>query len=87
MAGTPERPQEAMVLLVDSATAFCGILGTMLALCERRRSAMAQEVSESLLCIRQNAASGALIEEARRRLDRRPCSSAHQAMHARYLQG
>jgi crotonobetainyl-CoA:carnitine CoA-transferase CaiB-like acyl-CoA transferase len=70
MAGTPERPQKAMVPVVDFATAFCCALGTMLALYERLRSGMGQEVSASLLCTGLNMASGALIEEALLGLDR-----------------
>ncbi|MDR5752404.1 MULTISPECIES: CoA transferase [unclassified Caballeronia] len=70
IAGTPDRPQKAMVPVVDFATAFSCALGTMLALYERQRSGMGQEVSASLLCTGLNMASGALIEEALLGLDR-----------------
>ncbi|MFT4067827.1 CaiB/BaiF CoA transferase family protein [Paraburkholderia sp.] len=70
IAGTPDRPQKAMVPVVDFATAFSCALGVMLALYERQRSGMGQEVSASLLCTGLNLASGALIEEALLGLDR-----------------
>ncbi|AXF22795.1 CoA transferase [Burkholderia pyrrocinia] len=70
IAGTPDRPQKAMVPVVDFATAFSCALGVMLALYERQRSGMGQEVSASLLCTGLNMASGALIEEALLGLDR-----------------
>lgn len=70
MAGTPDQPQKAMVPVVDFATAFSCALGTLLALYERQRSGMGQEVSASLLCTGLNMASGALIEEALLGLDR-----------------
>lgn len=70
MAGTPEQPQKAMVPVVDFATAFTCALGTLLALYERQRSGVGQEVSASLLCTGLNMASGALIEEALLGLDR-----------------
>ncbi|WP_322029239.1 CoA transferase [Paraburkholderia sp. J76] len=70
IAGTPEQPQKAMVPVVDFATAFSCALGTMLALYERQRSGVGQEVSASLLCTGLNMASGALIEEALLGLDR-----------------
>jgi crotonobetainyl-CoA:carnitine CoA-transferase CaiB-like acyl-CoA transferase len=70
IAGTPDQPQKAMVPVVDFATAFSCALGTMLALYERQRSGMGQEVSASLLCTGLNMASGALIEEALLGLDR-----------------
>ncbi|MPV59999.1 CoA transferase [Burkholderia sp. HI2761] len=70
MAGTPDRPQKAMVPVVDFATAFSCALGVVLALYERQRSGMGQEVSASLLCTGLNMASGALIEEALLGLDR-----------------
>lgn len=70
IAGTPEQPQKAMVPVVDFATAFSCALGTLLALYERQRSGMGQEVSASLLCTGLNMASGALIEEALLGLDR-----------------
>lgn len=59
-----------MVPVVDFATAFSCALGVMLALYERQRSGMGQEVSASLLCTGLNMASGALIEEALLGLDR-----------------
>lgn len=71
IAGTPDRPQKAMVPVVDFATAFACALGTMLALYERQRSGMGQEVSASLLCTGLNMASGALIEEALLGVDRK----------------
>lgn len=70
IAGTPDQPQKAMVPVVDFATAFSCALGTVLALYERQRSGMGQEVSASLLCTGLNMASGALIEEALLGLDR-----------------
>ncbi|QBQ98787.1 CaiB/BaiF CoA transferase family protein [Paraburkholderia pallida] len=70
IAGTPDQPQKAMVPVVDFATAFSCALGTVLALYERKRSGMGQEVSASLLCTGLNMASGALIEEALLGLDR-----------------
>ena len=70
LAGTPDQPQKAMVPVVDFATAFCCALGTMLALYERQRSGMGQEVNASLLCTGLNLSSGALIEEALLGLDR-----------------
>ena len=70
IAGTPEQPQKAMVPVVDFATAFSCALGTMLALYERQRSGLGQEVSASLLCTGLNMASGLLIEEALLGLDR-----------------
>jgi crotonobetainyl-CoA:carnitine CoA-transferase CaiB-like acyl-CoA transferase len=70
IAGTPDQPQKAMVPVVDFATAFSCALGTMLALYERQRSGMGQEVNASLLCTGLNMASGALIEEALLGLDR-----------------
>ncbi|SIT41713.1 L-carnitine dehydratase/bile acid-inducible protein [Paraburkholderia piptadeniae] len=71
VAGTPNRPQKAMVPVVDFATAFSCALGTVLALYERQRSGMGQEVSASLLCTGLNLASGTLIEEALLGLDRK----------------
>ncbi|WP_025602079.1 CaiB/BaiF CoA transferase family protein [Burkholderia sp. WSM2230] len=71
ISGTADRPQKAMVPVVDFATAFSCALGVMLALYERRRSGLGQEVSASLLCTGLNMASGALIEEALLGLDRR----------------
>ncbi|WP_028222515.1 CaiB/BaiF CoA transferase family protein [Paraburkholderia oxyphila] len=70
IAGTPDQPQKAMVPVVDFATAFSCALGVMLALYERQRSGLGQEVSASLLCTGLNMASGALIEEALLGLDR-----------------
>ncbi|HEF5155844.1 coA-transferase III family protein [Burkholderia multivorans] len=70
IAGTPDRPQKAMVPVVDFATAFSCAFGVVLALYERQRSGMGQEVSASLLCTGLNMASGALIEEALLGLDR-----------------
>ncbi|TEA71896.1 CaiB/BaiF CoA transferase family protein [Allopusillimonas ginsengisoli] len=70
IAGTPDQPQKAMVPVVDFATAFSCALGTMLALYERQRSGLGQEVSASLLSTGLNMASGALIEEAVLGLDR-----------------
>ncbi|SAK63235.1 CaiB/BaiF CoA transferase family protein [Caballeronia ptereochthonis] len=70
IAGTPDQPQKAMVPVVDFATAFSCALGVMLALYERQRSGIGQEVSASLLCTGLNMASGALIEEALLGLDR-----------------
>lgn len=64
IAGTPDQPQKAMVPVVDFATAFSCALGTMLALYERQRSGMGQEVNASLLSTSLNMASGTLIEEA-----------------------
>lgn len=72
IAGTPDQPQKAMVPVVDFATAFACALGTVLALYERQRSGMGQEVSASLLATGLNMASGALIEEALLGLDRQP---------------
>ncbi|MBO9353956.1 CoA transferase [Bordetella petrii] len=70
IAGTPEQPQKAMVPVVDFSTAFACALGVMLALYERQRSGLGQEVGASLLCTGLNMASGALIEEALLGLDR-----------------
>jgi len=70
IAGTPEQPQKAMVPVVDFATAFSCAMGTILALYERQRSGMGQQVNASLLCTGLNMASGALIEEALLGLDR-----------------
>ena len=70
IAGTPDQPQKTMVPVVDFATAFSCAFGTMLALYERQRSGIGQEVSASLLCTGLNMASGALIEEALLGLDR-----------------
>ncbi|MGC3987343.1 MAG: CoA transferase [Pseudorhodoferax sp.] len=70
MAGTPGQPQKAMVPVVDFATAFACAFGAMLALYERQRTGVGQEVGGSLLCTGLNMASGALIEEALLGLDR-----------------
>lgn len=70
IAGTADHPQKAMVPVVDFGTAVSCALGVMLALYERQRSGMGQEVSASLLCTGLNMASGVLIEEALLGLDR-----------------
>jgi len=70
IAGTPEQPQKAMVPVIDVSTALACALGVVLALYERQRSGMGQEVGASLLCTGLNMASGALIEEALLGLDR-----------------
>src|SRR3546814_8240551 len=49
IAGTPDQPQKAMVPVVDFSTALACALGVMLALYERQRSGLGQEVGASLL--------------------------------------
>jgi len=70
VAGTPEQPQKAMVPMVDFTTAISCALGAILALYERQRSGLGQEVSASLLGSALNLTSGTLIEEALLGLDR-----------------
>ncbi|MFT3819285.1 MAG: CoA transferase [Rubrivivax sp.] len=71
MTGLPDHPMKAMVPMVDFATAISCALGTVLALYERQRSGVGQEVGASLLQTGLNLASGSLIEEALLRLDRK----------------
>jgi crotonobetainyl-CoA:carnitine CoA-transferase CaiB-like acyl-CoA transferase len=70
IAGMPDQPMKAMVPVVDFGTAMACALGTVLALYERKRSGLGQEVSASLLTTGLNFASGTLIEEAVLGLDR-----------------
>lgn len=71
MTGLPDHPMKAMVPMVDFATAISCALGTVMALYERQRSGVGQEVGASLLQTGLNLASGSLIEEAVLRLDRK----------------
>lgn len=71
MTGLPDHPMKAMVPMVDFATAISCALGTVMALYERKSSAMGQEVGASLLQTGLNLASGSLIEESVLRLDRK----------------
>lgn len=71
MTGLPDHPMKAMVPMVDFATAMACAMGTMMALYERTRSGVGQEVSASLLRTGLNIASGSLIEEAVLKLDRK----------------
>lgn len=71
MTGLPDHPMKAMVPMVDFATAIACAFGTVLALYERKRSGLGQEVGASLLQTGLNLASGSLIEEAVLRLDRK----------------
>jgi crotonobetainyl-CoA:carnitine CoA-transferase CaiB-like acyl-CoA transferase len=70
MGGLPDQPMKAMVPVVDFGTAMACAMGTVLALYERQRSGLGQEVTASLLRTGLNYASGALIEEALLGLDR-----------------
>lgn len=71
MTGLPDHPMKAMVPMVDFATAISCALGTVLALYERKKSGVGQEVGASLLQTGLNIASGTLIEEALLGLDRK----------------
>ena len=55
MTGLPDHPMKAMVPMVDFATAISCALGTVMALYERKRSGMGQEVGASLAADRPEA--------------------------------
>lgn len=71
ITGFADQPMKFMVPVVDFATAMACALGTMMALYERKHSGKGQEVGASLLQTGLNFSSGALIEEALLRVDRR----------------
>lgn len=71
MGGYPEHPMKAMVPVIDFGTGLSCALGTMMALFQRQATGMGQEVHASLLHTGLNFSSGALIEEAALKLDRK----------------
>jgi len=70
LSGLPDQPVKAMVPVVDFGTAIACAFGTVLALYERSRSGMGQEVDASLLQTGLTFSGGALIEEAILKLNR-----------------
>jgi formyl-CoA transferase len=79
ISGLPDQPMKIMVPVVDFATGMACALGAMMALYERKSSGQGQEVGASLLQTALNFSSGALIEEAVLRVDRR--ATANRAPH------